>query len=75
MANAVGCIDCHTKLEKGQIMPGTEFAGGFKFCVNGKCSTSANITPDKETGIGLLTKEAFIEKFAFYRNDEKRTIY
>ncbi len=74
MANAVGCIDCHTKLEKGQMMPGTEFAGGFKFCVNGKCSTSSNITPDKETGIGLLTKEAFIEKFAFYRNDASKNI-
>lgn len=74
VANAVGCIDCHTKLEKGQMKPGTEFAGGFKFCVNGKCSTSANITPDNETGIGLMTKEVFMEKFAFYRNDASKNI-
>lgn len=74
MANAVGCIDCHTKLVKGQMMPGTEFAGGFKFCVNGKCSTSANITPDNETGIGLLTQEAFLAKFTFYRDEKAKNI-
>lgn len=74
MANAAACIDCHTKMEKGQIKPGTEFAGGFTFCLSGRCATSSNLTPDKETGIGTLTKEAFIEKFNFYRNEKAKNI-
>ena len=74
MVNAVACIACHTKLEKGQMLPGTEFAGGFKFCIDGHCATSANITPDNETGIGLLTKEAFLDKFRFYRDEKAKNI-
>ncbi|MFZ7113899.1 MAG: c-type cytochrome [Bacteroidota bacterium] len=74
MTNAVACIACHTKLEKGQMLPGTEFSGGFKFCLDGQCATSANITPDNETGIGLLTKEAFLDKFRFYRDEKAKKI-
>ena len=74
MVNAVSCINCHTKMEKGKIMPGTEFAGGFKFCNEGQCVTSANITPDNETGIGLMTKEVFLDKFRFYRDEKARNI-
>lgn len=74
MTNAVACLDCHTKLEKGQIKPGTEFAGGFRFCYAGKCATSANITPDRETGIGSISKEDFINKFAFYRDPVAQNI-
>jgi cytochrome c553 len=73
LVNAAACLDCHSKLEKGQITPGMEFAGGFRFCLpGGKCVTSANITPDEETGIGLLTREAFLDKFRFYRQEAAR---
>ncbi len=73
LVNAAACMDCHSKLEKGQIEPGKEFAGGFRFCIpGGNCVTSANITPDNETGIGLLTKEAFLDKFRFYRQEAAR---
>ncbi len=64
MVNAVGCIECHTQSVKGKFLPGMEFAGGFKFTYpNGDVNYSANITPDNETGIGLLSKETFIGKF------------
>ncbi|MFN8164588.1 MAG: cytochrome C [Bacteroidia bacterium] len=74
MTNAATCFDCHTKLEKGKVIPGTEFSGGMTFCMNGNCVTSANITPDNETGIGLLSKEDFLNKFRFYRDSAANKI-
>ncbi len=64
LINAVACIHCHTKSEEGKFLPGMEFAGGLKFTYpNGDVNYSSNITPDNETGIGLLSKERFIGKF------------
>lgn len=60
----VACKFCHTQNEKGEYIPGKEFAGGVEFPMpDGSILRSANITPDKETGIGNLTKELFIAKF------------
>jgi hypothetical protein len=42
--------------------------GGRVFPVPGGMVTSANITPDKETGIGLWSKDAFVQHFASYRD-------
>jgi hypothetical protein len=67
LVNAVGCIECHTQNEKGQHLPGMDFAGGLKFQFpNNDIIRSANITPDLETGIGSWTKEAFIQRFKSY---------
>lgn len=74
MTNAASCFDCHSTADKGVPIKGMEWAGGMKFCLNGVCVTSANITPDNETGIGLLTKEAFINKFRFYRDSTAQAI-
>jgi hypothetical protein len=75
MVNASACMACHSKFVKGKIDPGMEYAGGFTFCFpDGVCVTSSNITPDKETGIGLLTKEAFLDKFRFYRAENAQNI-
>ncbi|TAH39958.1 MAG: cytochrome C [Bacteroidetes bacterium] len=64
MINAAACIHCHTKAVQGEFLPGMEFAGGFRFKMpNGDEIYSSNITPDNETGIGLMSKEAFIGKF------------
>jgi hypothetical protein len=64
MVNAAGCIHCHTQMEKGKFLDGMEYAGGFRFQLpNGDQIYSANITPDVETGIGALSKDAFIAKF------------
>jgi len=66
MATASGCIECHTKQDKGQIV-GEEFAGGFEFPLpNGSLVRSANLTPDKETGMGYMSKEAFVRRFKAY---------
>ena len=63
MTNAANCAGCHTKEEKGKKV-GEPFAGGFEFNMpDGSVIRSANITPDNETGIGMLTREMFIQKF------------
>jgi mono/diheme cytochrome c family protein len=66
LANATGCVDCHSKMDKGAIVPGTEFGGGMEFAQPGGIVRSPNITPDAETGIGLWTKEIFTARFKMH---------
>lgn len=66
MITAAGCIDCHTKQEKGEFV-GELFAGGFEFKFpDGSIVRSSNLTSDKETGIGGWTSEQFINRFKVY---------
>ncbi len=63
LTTMASCADCHTPMDKGAPVPGMGFAGGTDFPVPGGMVTSANITPDLETGIGSWTEEAFIARF------------
>jgi cytochrome c2 len=65
LTNAALCVVCHTKEEKGKII-GEPFAGGFEFGSPFGMIRSANITPDKETGIGEWTEQVFLTKFKSY---------
>ena len=66
------CDGCHTPQEKGKALIGMELAGGVAFPLpEGGTVHSANISPDKETGIGSLTKEDFIRKFKYYSAPEQ----
>ncbi len=69
-----GCADCHTMKDKGQPVPGMEFAGGMPFNLPWGTVRSANITPDKETGIGSWTKEQFISFFKSFASDSSHSI-
>lgn len=65
--NAAACAECHTKQVKGEKVKGMELAGGFEFPLpSGGVARSSNITPDKETGIGKWTEEAFVKRFRSY---------
>lgn len=66
--NASGCVECHSMREKGELVPGTEFGGGMEFPQPAGIVRSANITPDKQHGIGAWNKEAFIAKFKAYKD-------
>jgi mono/diheme cytochrome c family protein len=55
-----GCFDCHTPLEKGQPMPGLEFAGGFTLKHPGGEVAAANITPHA-TGISYYDENLFLD--------------
>lgn len=66
---AAACNECHTKKDKGAPIAGMELAGGFEFAIaSGGVVRSANITPDKETGIGKLTESEFLQKFSKYND-------
>ncbi len=68
MVNASGCFDCHTKQVKGEFI-GEPYAGGMVFELgNGRILTSPNITPHKSTGIGMMTEDAFINRFLAYQD-------
>jgi hypothetical protein len=67
MTNASGCVECHTQVDKGQIIKELSFGGGRSFMfADGSVVNSANISPDKETGIGSWTEELFIRRFKMY---------
>lgn len=69
LVNVASCEECHSQAEKGEIIPGTEFGGGRAFRLRtGGTVYSANITPDKETGIGSWSKELFIQRFKMYQD-------
>ncbi len=66
MTNASGCIECHTDVDKGQIIPELAFSGGREFVFpDGSVLRSSNISPH-ETGIGSWTEEMFVARFKMY---------
>jgi cytochrome c2 len=64
----MACRVCHTPFENGKLVEQFTLAGGREFPFPGGMVTSANLTPDNETGIGLWTKEAFMLRFRYYRD-------
>ncbi len=71
LVTASSCFDCHTPFEKGKYDEKFSFAGGRVFGMPAGVLTSANITPDPETGIGNWTREMFLNKFREYRDSAK----
>jgi mono/diheme cytochrome c family protein len=62
-----GCGDCHTQQNQGKPVAGMEFAGGQPFATTLGTVVTANITPDRDTGIGKWSEEFFLKKFTDYR--------
>jgi len=74
LANAAGCVDCHSKTDKGAVVAGTEFGGGMEFKQPAGIITSTNITFDKETGIGNWSKESFVARFKMYAGKDYKPV-
>ena len=71
LTTIAGCKECHTQQDKGEQLPGMEFAGGWEFALpKGGFVSSANISPDPETGIGSWTKAQFVARFRAFANPE-----
>ncbi len=67
LTTIANCVECHSKVNNGKRIPGTEFGGGRNFNFpNGTMVTSANISPDTQTGIGNWTAEMFVQRFKQY---------
>jgi hypothetical protein len=67
LINAAGCVDCHSKMEKGSIVAGSEFGGGMEFKFPNATVRSPNITADANTGIGSWSKDTFVQRFKMYK--------
>jgi len=68
LVNAAACMECHTPVKKGQVIPELAFGGGRDFHMPNGVVNSANITPDKTTGIGGWTAEQFVARFKAYED-------
>lgn len=66
LVNAAACMECHTPVKKGQVIPELAFSGGRDFHMPNGVVNSANITSDKGTGIGGWTAEQFVARFKAY---------
>lgn len=67
LTTAAGCIECHTKADKGDLIKGMEFGGGREFPFpDGSIVRSTNISPDVETGIGKWTENIFVSLFRIH---------
>jgi mono/diheme cytochrome c family protein len=67
LVTAASCIECHTQADKhGKLLEGMSFAGGREFQMPWGIVRSSNITPDKGSGIGSYTEQAFINRFKAY---------
>jgi len=58
LVTIAACADCHTPQERGQPLPGLDFAGGFIFDGLWGRVASANITPDA-SGISYYDQATF----------------
>jgi mono/diheme cytochrome c family protein len=78
LVNVIGCMECHTPVDgHHQPIPGMDMAGGMEFPLldiegdlsplKGGAVRTANLTPDKDTGIGAWSKEAFLGRFRDWR--------
>ncbi len=61
LVTLAGCEDCHTPNDRGQDIPGMNFAGGSYFAVSqGGGAAAGNITPDP-SGISYYDEALFVE--------------
>jgi len=75
MTNASGCRECHTRIEKGQIIEELAYSGGREFQISkGLIVRSSNLTQDIGTGIGQWTEEQFIQRFKIYTDSSGKNI-
>lgn len=72
LVNAAGCVDCHSKQEKGMIVAGSEFGGGMEFIQPAGVIRAPNITSDKATGIGTWSKDMFVSRFKAHANADSK---
>lgn len=65
------CVVCHTEANRGSLNRAKLFAGGREFNVGGNRVLSANITPDKSTGIGDWDLNRFLDRFHQHRTPDE----
>ena len=76
LLEVMSCIDCHTPMEKGQLVESKLFAGGNKFSATAIGTVySSNITSDPATGIGAYSDEDLMRVFREGKGKDGRTLW
>jgi len=73
LVTIAGCEECHTQQKRGSADPAMRFAGGRVFQSPNGTVVSANITPDKDTGLGKWDFVRFRDRmhsFRMYKDTE-----
>lgn len=73
LITAAGCVECHSPVDKGQVIIEKAFTGGRAFEMPQGTLYSSNLTPH-ESGIGTWTKAAFIARFKQYADSSMKHI-
>jgi len=69
LVSVAACAECHTpKDDKGNALPGMEFAGGFEMHTPFFRVVTANITPHPTTYMGRATRDEFIARFKSFEH-------
>jgi mono/diheme cytochrome c family protein len=64
LVDIAGCRECHSPHdEKGRLVPGADFSGGWLLAGPWGRVVSANITPDPHNYMGQASREEFIGRF------------
>jgi mono/diheme cytochrome c family protein len=72
----VACANCHTpRAQDMSFLPGMDFAGGFKLVDPAFTVYTANITPDKDTGIGNWTDAQIITAIREGKDEKGKIIF
>jgi mono/diheme cytochrome c family protein len=72
----LACANCHSsRAADFSLIPGKEFAGGFHLIDPAFDAYSANITPDKKTGIGTWTDAQIIRAIREGKDEEGKIIF
>jgi hypothetical protein len=66
VAMVASCVECHSPVDRGQVIRGKEWIGGREFPLpTGGVVRSQNLTPHV-TGIGAWSEEQFVMRFKAY---------
>jgi mono/diheme cytochrome c family protein len=76
LLEVMSCIDCHTPMNKGQLVESKLYAGGNKFSEPTLGTVySSNITSDAATGIGAYSDEDLMRVFKEGKGKDGRTLW
>jgi len=75
LLETMGCIDCHTPLDKGKFVESKLYAGGNKFTGPFGTVHASNITSDPATGIGSYSDDDLMRVFREGKGKDGRTLW
>jgi mono/diheme cytochrome c family protein len=75
LLKVMGCVDCHTPMERGRPLEGMDLAGGNAFAGPFGVVYAANITSHPASGIGAYSDEDLKRVFREGRSKDGRSLW